>query len=174
MRFVHHCLRVIWANIIGFFYNVYYFLLVALSKKHRDTYNNNINKWNNIKTIADVTAYFKENYKYKWDGYKGIVDHNNFKYEFFCANGDCDDVARWSCKKLRQIGIDADVYGFYDFKAKPMFWHYDCVLSIGGITFLFNYGHNNIVDVSPDKTMKQIYNRSYKFVDLRCWKCKYV
>lgn len=179
MWIVHHFLRVIWANILGFFYNIYYLLLITFSKESRNKYKYNIKCWEEIQNISRLADYIRNNYKYKYDGYKGIVDHNNFKYEFFTASGDCDDVARWVCKKLRELDIKADVIGFSDFKSDPVFWHYDCLFCISDTYFLFNYGHCNIIKYPANNEticneMMKIYQNTYKFKNLICWICKYM
>lgn len=173
MSFIHHFLRIIWANIIGAVYALIYAL-----KKDAD-YKNHLKEWNRVQNISQLADFFRKTYGYKWDGPKGLFDHNNFKREFFSSFGDCEDAAWYAMKKLKQIYGDnlelCSMFGFADLSAKPKFWHYDCIFKFRGndVYFLFNYGRIQS-DASLDGLkgiMEGMYASKYEFKKLEMWKC---
>ena len=138
MFIIHHTFRTLWSVIIGFFYAIGYFL-IHLSDKEWKTKKL---KWDNIKSLDELTAFFKDDFEYKWDGKNGILDHDNSIWEFIESYGDCDDAAKFAAKKLRKIGYKAWRIGIFCRKTRS--WHYDCMFvgSVGNqkYYYLFNYG----------------------------------
>lgn len=146
MFFVHHFIRPIWLipfSIAYFFISLFKYLF---SKDLRIQYRIRHDEWKRIQTFNDLIMYFYGSFEYKWDGYKGAIDHHNFPIEFFMHGGDCDDVASYSgyklkeiskknkrYSKIRTIGIMGDT-----FKS----WHYDTVYYDIKLKkyCLFNYG----------------------------------
>ena len=179
MSFVHHFLRVIWANIGKFFVWDGYKFAHIFSKKVREVYKANLEKWNKIDSFMGLVSFFQNDYKYKWDGPKGIFDHNNSKLEFFTKFGDCDDVGFYACKKLKEIYKDnieeCFVIGFAQLDKK--FWHYDCCFKVKNKNYyqLFNYGRVLIGNTLEEATEKMQNNyKSYNLTNLKYWKCKYM
>jgi len=137
LKIIVKYVRKVLAYPIGLVYLAYYAILHLVSPKARAQYAINWLRWNNIKTLNDLRDYFRESYKYKYDGYKGLLDHHNFALEFFTAGGDCDDVANYACKKLRELGFTASVYWIY---GNGCFnWHFDVMYYDKNPQF-FNYG----------------------------------
>lgn len=179
MNFMHHVLRTIWANLFGFFVNIKYIFQYLFSKNIRERYKQNKELWDGINSMEELVEFIQQVYVYKYDGPKGIFDHNNFKLEWFVNFGDCDDVANWVCKKIKQIYPnikECDVYGFADLKA--LFWHYDVVYKMddNDSYHLFNYGRLNVITENPGNSMVKIYHKSYKLSNekMKYWKCKWM
>lgn len=181
MWFLHHFIRVIWANLFGAFVHLYYAFKMRVDKVMYQDYREHQDEWNQIVTLEELIAYVKTTYFYSWDGYKGLFDHNNFSLEWFYKFGDCDDIGYYVCKKLKAIFENELEYccmrGFADLSAEPKFWHYDCVFKFKGSDDyqLFNYG-----DVKTGKTLKELdfimeklYNENYKFKKMVSWECKW-
>jgi len=182
MWYMHHGLRVIWANVFGFFVHVRYMLLIRKDKQAYVRYKGNVERWNSVIDDNELAEYIKNVYQYKWDGPKGLFDHNNFPIEFFTDFGDCDDVGHYICQKLKSMyGKDLEyckTRGYAELSAKPAFWHYDCVYKFKGQDeyILFNYGRRNrgksIEEL--DRTMEKIYASSYKINELVSWPCEWM
>lgn len=180
MWFLHHFVRVIWANILGMVYNTVYAFRLCFDKKLRDKCADNMEKWGKIDSIDSLIKYIKDVYIYKYDGYKGFIDHNNYNLEWFSAFGDCDDIAYWVFQAIKSIYGDkleyCQVHGFADLSAKPKFWHYDCVYKLRDEDFyvLFDYGRlHKLPDnkQSLSDKMTNIYGSSYKTNKMTNWKC---
>lgn len=180
MFMMHHFLRVIWANLFGLIMHIVYLFKVRINKDLWDQYKSNQAKWNAVYSDEDLAEFIKNDYEYKWDGYKGAFDHNNFSLEFFTEFGDCDDVGHYVCKKLKQIYGNELEYcktrGYAELKSSPPMWHYDCVYKFKGDDkyILFNYGRMNKGDSIDDldKTMTNIYSKSYRFKEgVISWPC---
>ena len=177
MFMMHHFLRVIWANLFGFIMHVYYAFRIRFNKDLWNQYKSNQAKWNAVFSDKDLAEFIQNDYKYKWDGPKGVFDHNNFSLEFFTDFGDCDDVGHYVCQKLKQIyGKDLEyckTRGYAELGIK--FWHYDCVYKLKGDTeyTLFNYGQMNKAKSIEelDHEMEQIYKENYDFNGLVSWPC---
>lgn len=168
MWFLHHFLRSIWANILGVFFNIPYLANKSYAAKKE--------QFDNIRTLDDLQKWFQETYRYKWDGPKGILDHNNFMHEFICSNGDCDDMAFYACKKLKQL-FGKNLYyckvrGYANLGKK--FWHYDCVFQFyySGDIYLFNYGKCRTGKSfrELDDIMRGLYSR-YEMDKITSWEC---
>ncbi len=170
-----HFLRCGWANIFGFFCDIYWLIRITFNTEIRERYKDNLATYNEVWTIADLMNFFTTRYKYRYDGHKGVFDHNNFKHEFFSAFGDCEDVARYACKKLKDFNYECCIVGFADLSAKPKFWHYDCMFEIHGLAFLFNYGHcvplKSYDTKSAAAVMSEIYGKNHKWKSMKVWKC---
>lgn len=136
MRFFVKFIRPLWAYPIGAIYAAAYGLLFLFSQKHRVKYYVNRARWNSITTLHGLQDYFQSNFKYKYDGPRGIIDHHNIGIEFFMHGGDCDDMAFWACKKLKSLGIPASVCFIYGNGVKN--WHFDCYIIT--LKRFFNYG----------------------------------
>lgn len=172
MWILHHFVRVIWANLFGFCV-----WIGKLFTADRNLYKQRKMLWNDIKDIDGLVDFIRNVYQYKFDGYKGAFDHNNFPLEFFTQFGDCDDVATYAKKKLRQIyGNDlqyCEIRGFSNLGVK--FWHYDCVYKLRTEYEyrLFNYGNIqtalSLRDI--DEVMRQLYSRSYELDHVTGWRC---
>ena len=182
MWFIHHFLRVIWANLFGFLVHIKYCFEMRFNKDLFNEYTKNQETWNNIRSIQELVMFMSGKYVYKWDGHKGLFDHNNFSFEWFAKWGDCDDVGHYICKKMREIYKDELEYcetrGFADLTAKPAFWHYDCVYKFKNSDHynLFNYGHIKTgKDLNEiDYEMTKIYCGNYKFNKMVGWTCHWM
>ena len=181
MSFLHHFIRVIWANFLGWIYDIIYSFKL-LNKNQKSKYEEHKKLWKSISTLSELVDFVKGIYIYKYDGPKGYIDHNNFEKEWLTEFGDCDDMAVWTCKKIKEIYSKelecCNVYGFADLSAKPKFWHYDCVYKFKGSNgyVLFNYGRlNKLKDLSElgDK-MTLIYGKSYAINKMKVWKCRWM
>jgi len=179
MWYLHHGLRVIWANLFGFLVHIKYLFVLRSNKQAYARYKGNQEKWNITASVDDLRAFFKDVYRYKWDGPKGLFDHNNYDIEFFADFGDCDDVGHYVCQKLRQIYGKKLEYcktrGYADLSAKPAFWHYDCVYKFKDENeyHLFNYGYvqSSRTIAGLDDAMTDLYGSSYEFKGLVSWPC---
>ena len=152
---VHHFVRVIWANLLGIVFNIFYLFKQQIKNDLKTKYTNNYNHYKGIKTLSELQDFYRNTYIYKWDGdfskynskltfLNGLVDHNNFKREFFSVFGDCDDLGRWSAKALKNIEEVANIIpiGMYSASENQgLFWHYDCYFEKQGKSYLFNYGN---------------------------------
>lgn len=169
MWFVHHFLRTVWANIMGFFFNLAFLndKSYAMKKKQFDE----------LRELTDLQNWFRDVYKYKWDCYKGILDHNNFEHEFICSNGDCEDMAYYACKKLKKMYNGSLSYcrmrGYANLSKK--FWHYDCVFQFNGDGdyYLFNYGNTKSGKSFKelDGIMCEMYKKKYNLDKVTSWEC---
>lgn len=172
MWLLHHFVRVIWANLFGFI-----MWLRCLPRRSKALYKQRRKMWDCITDIDGLIDFIRNVYSYKFDGYKGIFDHNNYPLEFFTQFGDCDDVAAYACRKLKEIyGGELDycsVRGFSNLKVG--FWHYDCVYKLRHERCyrLFNYGNILLADsiAEIDETMRQLYSRKYELDHLTTWRC---
>ena len=172
MWILHHFVRVIWANLFGVI-----MWLRCLPRRSKALYKQRRKMWDCITDIDGLIDFIRNVYTYKFDGYKGIFDHNNYPLEFFTQFGDCDDVATYAKKKLRQIyGQElqyCEVRGFSNLGRK--FLHYDCVYKLRTECDyrLFNYG--NIQTASSlrgiDEVMRQLYSRRYELDHVTGWQC---
>lgn len=182
MSILHHTLRTIWANLFGLFTAIGYGFKFIFSKKARKNYKDNKSNWKNIRDMIDLKNFIKNIYIYKYDGPKGIFDHNNFGIEWYQKFGDCDDVANWVCKKIKELFPKEKieycaVYGFADLKA--LFWHYDVIYKFkeNNSYHLFNYGKMNSLEKIEDagKTMTNIYSSMYPNIkNMKVWKCNWM
>lgn len=173
MKFVYNVIRPLWALPIKFAYFVRYSVVWMFSKKSRETYTVNKTAYNNIKTIDDLCNYFKNNYKYKYDGefiapfkaLNGLLDHDNAEIEFFMAGADCDDMASYSCRKLKQLGYVASVVYLYntDFK-RISNQHLDCLFEKDGKYYFFNYGYLQEGN-TPQECFNKV-NEGYASIDI--------
>lgn len=176
MRFLHF-LRFFWANIFGLACDIVWIFKIVFNAEIRERYKDNLATYEEVFTMADLVNFFFSRYRYKWDGPKGLFDHNNYKHEFFSTFGDCDDVARWSHKKLKEFGYKCCVVGFADLSAEPKFWHYDCMFTVSDIAFLFNYGKcitlKGYDTKSAAAAMSEIYGKNYKWnKGIKAWECR--
>jgi hypothetical protein len=140
MKFLAKWIRPIYAYPVGLVYALVYSILYIVSKNHCTAYKNNKIAWDSINDFAGLVDYFKKDFKYNYDGPLGIIDHVNFGIEFFIQGGDCDDMAYWACKKMREIGMYARVVFVYGNGIQN--WHFDCLFDQWDDFYLkcFNFG----------------------------------
>ena len=179
MWFLHHFIRVIWANLFGVFAHWYYAMKMRTDTDAYGQYWEHQDKWNHISSLEELQAFVRTDYEYKWDGYKGFFDHNNFSLEWFYKFGDCDDMGYYAYKKIKSLYGDKLEYcrmrGYADLTAKPAFYHYDCVFKFkdSGDYQLFNYGKiktgKSLKEL--DNIMEKLYDKSYEFKKMVSWDC---
>ncbi len=99
-----------------------------------------------IKNLDDLCAYFRNHYTYRADPLKGLIDHRASTYEFFAANGDCDDMATYAQIALERLnksyGCQYECYFIYAFPPDVRKSHNDCFVydKTMNIWFAFNFG----------------------------------
>lgn len=172
MWLLHHFVRVIWANLFGLTMLIKYSVC-----DRRELYRQNKKTYDDIDSIDSLIEWTKKVYRYKWDGWKGAFDHNNFNREFFTDFGDCDDIARYACMKIKQIYGDELQYcyvkGFSDLSCG--FWHYDCVYKLQHEyeCRLYNYGNiQSAMSLNDlDNVMCELYSAKYEFRHMVSWRC---
>ena len=160
MLFIVKYIRPIWSN---FFKLIFWVITFINNFNEIKRLNYEINKdiWNNLKDVADLNFYFKNNYKYNWDGIYGILDHDNSKLEFLSTFGDCDDMGKFSELKLKELGYQA--WRIF-IEGKNIFSnHFDCIFKNKDSYYLFNYGDNKILDTTNLKSSTlDILNKMYE------------
>jgi hypothetical protein len=172
MWILHHFVRVIWANLFGLITLIKYSI-----SGNKDEYLKNKRVYDDITTIDQLIEWTRRVYRYKWDGWRGAFDHNNFYREFFTDYGDCDDLARYACKKIKQIYGDELQYcyvkGFSDLSCG--FWHYDCVYKLRAEYECRLYNYGNIQSAMTlndlDNVMRELYSAKYEFKRMTSWRC---
>lgn len=139
----------------------FYGLKFLLSKKARANYFIGKHAYDNINTYDKLLQYFSTTYKYKYDLFKGFLDHDNTYLEFFMSFGDCDDMANFAKRKLKQLGYH-DVIRVNMLGKSMSSGHVDCYYKKDGRHHLFNYG-KVITENSLDNCMKKLkwYNDKY-------------
>lgn len=105
-------------------------------------------------SIFKLISFAKISYKYKYDFGKGFCDHDSSYFEWIMAYGDCDDMALYAKKALKNRGYEAIRIGLLGHDAKHhLALHFDCMYKcMDGVDVkycLFNYG--NIVSGSTPK-----------------------
>lgn len=152
---------------IKFLFWCKYLYIYLTDSNARNVYKTRKAAWDSIKTYKEIKTYLKANYFYKWDGWKGLLDHNNSDLEFFIGGGDCDDIAHRVAKKINQIkdnyitgAVECWIYG-----NGPQNWHFDCYTfnAVDGFKW-FNYG-NEFNATIPYNTKYKWPNKS-KFIEL--------
>lgn len=135
---IMYVFRPVWSAFFNIFYWLYYNLIYLLNPTKRLVYHANKNEFDNIKTLEELVYYFTYRYQYNYDGYKGIIDHDNLPIEFFMDWGDCEDVAHYAKKKLKKIGYKP-VRVFIKGTGLTAS-HFDVSFEKDGKIYLFNYG----------------------------------
>lgn len=139
MWIMHHFIRPIWSTLFGLCFAIWYAFYYIFSKKAKAKYNLIKTTYLELNSIEEYRKWFIKKYVYKWDGYKGIFDHDNLPIEFYIGFDDCDGMALWTKRKLNKIGIKSAIR--IGIKGKKLSsWHYDCAWYINGKWHLFNYG----------------------------------
>lgn len=142
MFFIHHFIRPIWITPIGLIYGLIYFFKIFTNKENIKKYYDNKNSFNSVKSIDDFIEWWNTRFRnsYKYDGYKGLLDHYNMPFEFFMNRFDCDDAALYPHIKFKKLGYESQMIGLMG--AKIDSWHYDCVVKIKENEYmLFNQGY---------------------------------
>ena len=161
-------IRNLWAVPLGIIYNFIYFIKFLLFKKYRCKYFTNKALYDSCLDVEMLSNYFRNAYSYKYDFYMGILDHNNYNFEFFINFGDCEDVAFKVFKKLRSFKKYNVYLIFMYLDGKG--YHFDVVYEDmeNNIVNLFNYGRmingNSIVDVI--NILKDLYGVKYIKYDI--------
>lgn len=171
MFFVHHFIRPIWILPIGLVYYIIYFFKVNTNLENKIQYNKNKTLYNNIKTLQEFIDWWNNNYRgtYKWDGYKGLLDHNNSNYEFFLNAWDCDDASTYPYYKFKKLGYKSIMIGLLGEKITS--WHYDCIVEIDKDKYmLFNQG-SCIYAKSIKDCLDMLSSRWDIFKTYIYWKC---
>ena len=138
--FIMYCLRPIWNILFNIFYVSFYSVLYVIDPVKRIIYKANKSSYDSIKCLSELIYYMKFKWSYKYDGVKGIADHDNTPIEFFTKMGsDCEDVAIYAKKKLKVFGYKP-VKIFMKGKGLTSS-HMDCYFEMDGKGFLFNYGY---------------------------------
>lgn len=134
-------LRIIYSTIFSCFFAIKYWFTTSFDSK--SMYSDNVNEFKSLASLSALKTWAKTIYKYKWDGKYGLLDHDNWKIEFFNDYGDCDDIARWAVKKLRELGYVAWRINLTN-RDKPFInGHFDCMFYDPAKPkeyYLFNYG----------------------------------
>lgn len=131
-------------------YIPFYGLRVLLSKKWRERYYTNKASFDDVKTLEELNAWFRDRnkYKYKWDGPYGVLDHTNIKYEFFQEGGDCEDITIYAHEKLKELGYNVTL--IYMVGVEPFSFHFDVLIKEETGYSLFNYGYTVKGDTEED------------------------
>ena len=179
MWFLVKIIRPIYAYPLGLI-----FALIALIRVVSDIdllrqYQDNVRAWEEIKTLEDLQNYFKTRYKYKSDGLGGLLDHHNFSIEFFSGGGDCDDMAFYAFKKLKDITLKSKIFTGYMASIYWMYgngvtqWHFDCKytsMENFNDSFWFNYGlctKETIMDKNDEYKKLYGWKNTIKFVRIK-------
>lgn len=108
LSFFYNVLRWIPNILFGIPYFIYYFILSIVK---REKYLTNKSYWlgiyNPSSKLEDIVNFFYKSYKYKYDLFGGLFDHDSSIFEWIYAYGDCDDRALYLKKCLKKIGIPA-------------------------------------------------------------------
>lgn len=115
------------------FFGIIYFIIYGFKVLiHKDIYRSNKERWlkiyNENASLEDIIDFFYNIYSYKWDGLRGVFDHDSSILEWVYAFGDCDDRALYLKKCLRKIGIPAIRIGLKGKNATSM--HYEVLFTI--------------------------------------------
>lgn len=174
---IFNILRIIPNVIFGIIFFLFYFFKWLFTSKK--TFNDRKTIWKYAyKNVNMLKHFFRINYKYKYDLGLGFFDHDSSYFEWIFCYGDCDDMALYSKKALKNIGYEAyrvGIIGMTKWKPKskhnlkPVL-HFDCLFVDRGkdntITYnLFNYGtiitgksiedvFNNLSDMYPSSFPK--------------------
>ena len=162
---IFNILRIIPNVIFGtVFFLFYFFKWLFTSKK---TFNDRKTIWKYAyKNVNMLKHFFRINYKYKYDLGLGFFDHESSYFEWIFCYGDCDDMALYSKKALKNVGYEAyrvGIIGMTKWKPKskhnlkPVL-HFDCLFvdrdKDNTITYnLFNYG-----TIITGKSIEDVFN----------------
>ena len=140
---------------IGFIYLIIWSFKVATDPKVRADYNKNIEAYKKIGNVSDLMAFIRQ-VKYVWDGYKGVLDHNNSDYEYFSVGGDCEDTAMRAYRKFKELKIKAGLVLIFGKETGDV--HVDCYYYNGYEYYLVNFG-NPVVDISLPKAVSRLWEQ---------------
>lgn len=167
LKFIIKYVRPVVTAPIKFCFWLRYLFIYLTDENAKFVYRTRKAAWDNIKTYQEIKDYLKANYTYTWDGWKGILDHDNSDLEFFIGGGDCDDIAFMVAKKINSITDTKILFAkvCWVYGNGPKNWHFDCYTFsfVDGIKW-FNYGQ----EFSDKKEYHEQYgwkNKS-KFVEL--------
>lgn len=137
--FITYVFRPIWSNIIKFLFWIICLVIFLRNSTKAKLCELSAKQFDQIKDLGELCNYFRDKFKYSYDGYKGIFDHDNSRLEFFMRGGDCDDMAVYAKRKLKEFGykpVRVFMMSGEDLKSG----HMDCFFEIDNKYFLFNYG----------------------------------
>ena len=144
MWIIHHIIRPVWSTAITVFYWLKTKRQMKKDKSLVDTHRYNKIQYEEIDSWDSLVEWLKQ-FKYAYDGPSGILDHDNTPLEFHTHGGDCDDFARYTKNKLRELGYKAwRVHVWCNpFEVGIAKWfqsmHYIVFLEMNGRYFVMNY-----------------------------------